>query len=163
MKKFNTDRSSERGSAGLKFLFVFIVLFLIAHAGCNYVPVAYEGASFRQEMDTAVVKALGASGRVQPVEVVAAGGAALRMLGRLARARARELAVDELVQQRRPDRARLRDRDRQQRVVHASSSRGVRDAPAASVRRWARMRSRARLIRIETAPGRIPRRAATSA
>jgi len=72
MKKFNTDRSSERGSAGLKFLFVFIVLFLIAHAGCNYVPVAYEGASFRQEMDTAVVKALGASGRVQPVEVVAA-------------------------------------------------------------------------------------------
>ena len=72
MKKFNTDRISERGSAGLKFLFVFVVLFLIGHAGCNYVPVAYEGASFRQEMDTAVVKALGASGRVQPLEVVAA-------------------------------------------------------------------------------------------
>lgn len=72
MKKFNTDRSSERGSAAVKFLFVFLVLFLVGHAGCNYVPVAYEGASFRQEMDTAVVKGLGASGRIQPLEVVTA-------------------------------------------------------------------------------------------
>jgi hypothetical protein len=72
MKKFNTGRSSERGSATVKFLFVFTILFLIGHAGCNYVPVAYDGASFRQEMDTAVVKALGASGRVQPVDVVKA-------------------------------------------------------------------------------------------
>ena len=72
MKKFNTDRSSERGSAAVKSLLVFLVLFLVGHAGCNYVPVAYEGASFRQEMDTAVVKGLGASGRIQPLEVVTA-------------------------------------------------------------------------------------------
>ena len=72
MKKFNTDRYSERGSAAVKFLFVAVVLFLVGHAGCNYVPVAYEGASFRQEMDTAVVKGLAASGRIQPLEVVTA-------------------------------------------------------------------------------------------
>ena len=72
MREFNTDRTSERGSAGIKFLCVFVVLFLLGHAGCNYVPIAYEGASFRQEMDTAVVKGLAASGRVQPMEVVTA-------------------------------------------------------------------------------------------
>jgi hypothetical protein len=72
MKEFNTDRSSERGGAAVKFLLVFVVLGLIGHAGCNYVPVAYEGASFRQEMDTAVVKALGASGRIKPMDVVTA-------------------------------------------------------------------------------------------
>lgn len=72
MKEFNTSRNSERGSAGMKFLFVFIAIALIGHAGCNYVPVAYEGASFRQEMDTAVVKGLSASGRIQPMEAVTA-------------------------------------------------------------------------------------------
>jgi hypothetical protein len=73
MKKLNcSNRSSERGSAGLKFLFVFLVIALTAHAGFNYVPVAYQGASFKQEMDTAVVKGIGASGRIKPTDVVAA-------------------------------------------------------------------------------------------
>lgn len=72
MKEFKTDRSSERGGAAVKFLIVFVLLFSLGHAGCNYVPVAYEGASFRQEMDTAVVKALGSSGRLKPVDVVTA-------------------------------------------------------------------------------------------
>jgi hypothetical protein len=72
MKKLHDDRSSERGGAAVKFLFVFIVLVLVANAGFNYVPVAYNGASFRQEMDTAVVKALGASGRIKPLEVAQA-------------------------------------------------------------------------------------------
>ena len=72
MKKFNDDRSSERGGAAVKFLLVFIVLVLAANAGFNYVPVAYNGASFRQEMDTAVVKALGAAGRIKPMDVVQA-------------------------------------------------------------------------------------------
>lgn len=72
MKKLANDRSSERGAAAVKFLMIFLVLVLVANAGFNYVPVAYEGASFRQEMDTAVVKGLGASGRIKPLEVVTA-------------------------------------------------------------------------------------------
>jgi hypothetical protein len=73
MKKLiSSNRSSERGSAGVKFMFVFLVLALIAHAGINYIPVAYQGASFRQEMDTAVVKGLGASGRIKPMDAVTA-------------------------------------------------------------------------------------------
>ena len=72
MKTLHTNRHSERGSAALKVLLVFVVLGLAAHAGFNYVPVAYEGASFRQEMDTAVVKALGSSGRLKPLDVVTA-------------------------------------------------------------------------------------------
>jgi hypothetical protein len=72
MKKLNDDRISERGAAAVKFLLVFIVLVLVANAGINYIPVAYNGASFRQEMDTAVVKALGSSGRIKPMDVVTA-------------------------------------------------------------------------------------------
>jgi len=72
MKKLINDRSSERGAAAIKFLLIFLVLTLVANAGFNYVPVAYEGASFRQEMDSAVVKGLAASGRIKPLEVVAA-------------------------------------------------------------------------------------------
>ena len=72
MKKFTNERSSERGGAAVKFLLIFLVLATAANAGWNYVPVAYEGASFRQEMDTAVVKGLGASGRMQPLEIVTA-------------------------------------------------------------------------------------------
>ena len=72
MKKLNNERSSERGSAAIKFTIAILVLALCAHAGLNYVPVAYEGASFKQEMDTAVVKGLGASGRLKPLEVVQA-------------------------------------------------------------------------------------------
>jgi hypothetical protein len=72
MKKLNDDRISERGSAAVKFLLIFIVLVLVANAGFNYIPVAYNGASFRQEMDTAVVKALGSSGRIKPMDVVTA-------------------------------------------------------------------------------------------
>ncbi len=72
MKKLNNARSSERGSAGIKFLFVFMVIALLANAGLNYVPIAYEGASFKQEMDTAVVKGLAASGRIKPLDAVTA-------------------------------------------------------------------------------------------
>ena len=72
MKKLNNDRGSERGSAGIKFLLVLLVLAMVANAGINYVPIAYQGASFKQEMDTAVVKGLGASGRIKPLEAVTA-------------------------------------------------------------------------------------------
>lgn len=73
MKKLNSsNRSSERGSAGVKFMFVFLVIVLVGNAGINYIPVAYQGASFRQEMDTAVVKGIGVSGRINPLEAVKA-------------------------------------------------------------------------------------------
>ncbi len=72
MKRLYQERPSERGGAGVKFVLIALVLVLFAHAGYNYVPVAYEGASFRQEMDTAVVKGLAASGQMKPLDVVKA-------------------------------------------------------------------------------------------
>lgn len=72
MKKLYLERPSERGGAAAKFLIIAVVLVLIANAGYNYVPVAYAGASFQQEMDTAVVKGLAAPGRLQPIDVVKA-------------------------------------------------------------------------------------------
>ena len=72
MKLATTNFSSERGSAATKFLIVFVLILLLAHAGYNYVPVAYNGAAFKQEMDTAVVKGLAAAGQIKPVEAVTA-------------------------------------------------------------------------------------------
>ena len=66
------NRATERGSAGVKFLMVFVVLILFAHAGYNYVPVAYAGENFKQEMHTAVVNGLALPGRMSPVDVVRA-------------------------------------------------------------------------------------------
>jgi len=65
-------RRGERGGATVKFMIIALVLIVFANAGYNYVPVAYEGASFRQEMDTAVVKGLAASGQLKPIDVVKA-------------------------------------------------------------------------------------------
>jgi hypothetical protein len=72
MKNQERDRSSERGGAGVKFLLVALALVLCANAGFNYIPVAYEGANLRQEMDTAVVKGLAAAGLMKPMDVVRA-------------------------------------------------------------------------------------------
>lgn len=63
---------AERGSAGVKFLIFFVLLILIGNAGYNYVPVAYAGESFKQEMQTAVVNGLAVPGRISPVELVKA-------------------------------------------------------------------------------------------
>ncbi len=51
-------RKSERGSAGAKLVMVLAVLILAGNAGINYVPVAYQGASFKQELQTIVVSAV---------------------------------------------------------------------------------------------------------
>jgi hypothetical protein len=51
-------RQSERGGAGVKLLVVAVVLILIANAGYHYIPVAYNGESFKQEMSTAVVQGI---------------------------------------------------------------------------------------------------------
>lgn len=50
----------ERGGAGAKLLVVLTVLILAGHAGINYVPVAYNAESFKQDMQTAVVQGLAA-------------------------------------------------------------------------------------------------------
>jgi len=70
----NSERytEAEHGGAATKFLIIFFVLVLIANAGYNYIPVAYDAASFRQEMDTAVVKGLAASGAMKPMQTVTA-------------------------------------------------------------------------------------------
>lgn len=70
MEYSEKNRISERGSAGIKALGILIFLALVAHAGFNYVPVAYNGASFRQEMDTAVVKGMAAPRNVKPIDMV---------------------------------------------------------------------------------------------
>ena len=72
MKKLYVERPSERGVAAAKFLLIGVILVLVANAGYNYVPIAYEGASFSQEMDTAVVKGLAAPGNLKPADVVKA-------------------------------------------------------------------------------------------
>jgi len=66
------NRENERGGAGIKFLIIALVLVLLANAGYNYIPVAYEGASFKQEMDTAVVKGLAAFGQLKPADIASA-------------------------------------------------------------------------------------------
>lgn len=72
MKDSYIERPAERGGAGAKFLIVAVVLVLLANAGYNYIPVAYEGASFKQEMDTAVVKGLASFGQLKPADIVSA-------------------------------------------------------------------------------------------
>lgn len=45
-----TQRSTERGSASLKFLFVMLVIGAGVYAGYLYVPVAYGAHSFKEMM-----------------------------------------------------------------------------------------------------------------
>lgn len=64
------SRKAERGGAGVKFLAVAVVLFLIGHAGCNYIPVAYQGESYKQEMQTAVLQGTALPATGNPIGVV---------------------------------------------------------------------------------------------
>lgn len=67
----NENRQSERGSAGVKLLLVALFLGLLANAGYQYVPVAYEGANFKQEMQTAVINGVSMPAiNKTPVDVV---------------------------------------------------------------------------------------------
>lgn len=73
MNKALQNRESERGSAGVKFVIIFAVILLAAHAGYNYVPVAYEAESMKTEMQTAVVQGLALpGGKINPVDNVKA-------------------------------------------------------------------------------------------
>ncbi len=70
MKNAVKNRSSERGGASTKFLIVAVVLVLIGNAGYQFIPVAYNAESLKQDMQTAVVQGLAMPGRMTPVEMV---------------------------------------------------------------------------------------------
>lgn len=64
-------RQSETGGAGVKLLLALTILILICNAGYNYVPVAYQGISFKQEMEAAVVQGtVVPMARKSPIEAV---------------------------------------------------------------------------------------------
>lgn len=50
------SRQNQHGSAGAKMVVVLVILFLIGHAAVNFIPVAYQGANFKEEMQSAVVQ-----------------------------------------------------------------------------------------------------------
>ena len=62
MSNFRKNQTSERGGAGVKLLLVLLVLILVANAGYNYIPVAYDGENFKQEMQTAVIQGVSMPG-----------------------------------------------------------------------------------------------------
>lgn len=62
MDNFIKTRTSEHGGAGVKLTLVLLGLFLLAHAGYNYIPVAYDSENFKQEMQTAVVQGVALPG-----------------------------------------------------------------------------------------------------
>ena len=70
MNKALTDRESERGSAGVKFLIFLSVLVLAANAGYNYIPVAYAAESMKSDMQAAVLQGLAMPGRINPIDNV---------------------------------------------------------------------------------------------
>ena len=61
-------RESERGSAGTKFAITLTVILLVANAGYNYVPVAYEAETIRTEMQTAVLQGFSLPGKLSPAD-----------------------------------------------------------------------------------------------
>ncbi|MBV9214679.1 MAG: hypothetical protein JO053_00765 [Acidobacteria bacterium] len=72
MKNDLKSRGSERGSAGVKLVVVVVAIFLLANAGYNYVPVAYNAESLKTEMQTSVLQGLALPGRMNPVDNVKA-------------------------------------------------------------------------------------------
>jgi hypothetical protein len=66
-------RQNERGSARIKFFSILLFLFLLGNAAFNYIPVAYQGENFKQEMQTAIVQGVSLPGRnVTPADTVKA-------------------------------------------------------------------------------------------
>lgn len=72
MESQERNRESERGSAGVKFAITMAIILLVANAGYNYVPVAYEAESVKTEMQTAVLQGLATPGKLSPVDNVKA-------------------------------------------------------------------------------------------
>lgn len=49
---------SEKGSASTKFLLVLVFLILAGNIAYHYIPTAYQGESFKQDMETAVIQGI---------------------------------------------------------------------------------------------------------
>lgn len=70
MNNLVSNRESERGSAGVKFVLVLVGLILVINAGINYVPVRYEAEGLKGDMETAVLQGIAMPGKINPVENV---------------------------------------------------------------------------------------------
>ncbi len=70
MDKQVNNRESERGSAGVKFVIAIVFIVLVANAGLNYVPVAFNAESLKSDMGTAVLQGIAMPGRMNPVDNV---------------------------------------------------------------------------------------------
>lgn len=53
---FKKKYQSEKGSVGFKFILVMIALGMIAHGLYNYIPLVYNAADLRQEIQAAVMQ-----------------------------------------------------------------------------------------------------------
>lgn len=72
MKNGINEREEECGSAGVKFLGVLAAILVLANAGYNYLPVAYNAESLKSEMSTAVLQGIAMPGKINPVDNVKA-------------------------------------------------------------------------------------------
>ncbi len=72
MIQTTNKNKSEQGSAGVKLTAVLVFLFLLGYAGFNYVPIAYEGQSLKQDMQTAVVQGMAPIGGMTIADTVKA-------------------------------------------------------------------------------------------
>ena len=70
MDTLKDRRNSERGGAGVKLLIVIVLLALAIHAGLNFIPVKYNAASLKSDMETAVLQGLATPGKIDPVDNV---------------------------------------------------------------------------------------------
>lgn len=70
MKHFTVFRGQERGSSSVKLMITLTIIFLMGHAGYNYVPAAYDAENIKSEMQTAVLQGLALPGKMNPVDNV---------------------------------------------------------------------------------------------
>src|ERR1044071_5992892 len=71
-KNIGKNYCNQRGGAGVKLVLVLSVLFLVGYALINFVPVAYNGASFKEEMQTAVIQGTALPNGNDPLGVIKA-------------------------------------------------------------------------------------------
>lgn len=70
MKIYRQDRTSECGSASAKLVACLVVIALVAHAGLNYIPVAYSAEHVKTDMQTAILQGMALPGKMSPTDNV---------------------------------------------------------------------------------------------